>query len=231
MTIDAHTAAIVRLAWARHFGGPDELLDVAGAVTVERPDAESLTFVRLFDVGVLAGPAALLALADGRGDDDLAEPSGLLAVAADEPGARASVVAALAYTDDFVNHPDLPTAAIADDPDLLTELESGCPPDDVEDAAVGAAERWFVLVRDDVPVAAAGYTVWGGLVATLTVLAALDERGTGAGGLIAAAATNDALESGFVPEWRTRSIAGRRRRLASRLGYQHVGTQTTVQLR
>jgi predicted GNAT family acetyltransferase len=55
-------------------------------------------------------------------------------------------------------------------------------------------------------------------------------RRRGFGLLAAALATNDALDAGLVPQWRSRIENNASRRTAARLGFLEVGSQTTVLL-
>ena len=73
-------------------------------------------------------------------------------------------------------------------------------------------------------------------IATVARLAAVaetarDARRPSARCHAAAAATNDALASGLVAQWRARHDNEASLRLARRLGYTELGTQTTVVLR
>lgn len=78
------------------------------------------------------------------------------------------------------------------------------------------------------PLAGAGYVVWAGRLAHMGVLTSPLERGRGYGLLAAAVGTNAALEAGLIPQWRARWDNEPSKRLAQVLGYELVGSQTTV---
>jgi RimJ/RimL family protein N-acetyltransferase len=78
--------------------------------------------------------------------------------------------------------------------------------------------------------AGSGYDEWEGILAQLGVLVPPALRRGGLGTLAGAMATNDALDSGLVPQWRCRPENAASLGLARRLGYEAVGTQTTVLL-
>jgi RimJ/RimL family protein N-acetyltransferase len=88
-----------------------------------------------------------------------------------------------------------------------------------------------VLLDDrEATTAGSGYDEWEGILAHLGILVPPALRRTGLGTLAAAMATNDALDSGLVPQWRARVENAASRGLARRLGFEPVGTQTTVVL-
>lgn len=82
----------------------------------------------------------------------------------------------------------------------------------------------------DTVLAAAGHDVWGGLVGQLGVLTPPDRRGRGHGTVAAGLATNDALDSGLVAQWRARAENAPALAVAARLGFVQAGSQTTVRL-
>ncbi len=68
------------------------------------------------------------------------------------------------------------------------------------------------------------------IIAHLGVLTPPPFRRRGFGLLSAALATNEALDFGLVPQWRSRIENTASRRTAARLGFVEVGSQTTVLL-
>ncbi|BAS16729.1 hypothetical protein AHiyo8_50320 [Arthrobacter sp. Hiyo8] len=109
MELDAGSAEIVLLAWARHLGFDDEAFSfVSGspaARTGERlvredEDAESITFVRLFGRSALVAPAWAVAAAVELSDDQLSEHSALLRISR-EHGGHGLGTSALLFADDL----------------------------------------------------------------------------------------------------------------------------------
>ena len=81
----------------------------------------------------------------------------------------------------------------------------------------------YVVREGSVVVAAAGYQLWPGSVAHLSVLTGDRHRGRGLARLVASAAVADALTSGLLPQWRARPLPSRR--VALRLGFRELGAQ------
>lgn len=79
-----------------------------------------------------------------------------------------------------------------------------------------------------VPLAGAGYVVWADQLAHMGVLTSPRARGRGYGVLAAAVGTNAALDAGLIPQWRARWDNEASKRMAQVLGYELVGSQTTV---
>jgi hypothetical protein len=233
--VDSGTRAIIGLAWARHLGLADEALEVGGTRRLTRPDDGLATFVTLWEHRVLVGPSWLLERADEVHDSVLASGPGLLGLTAQAPdGAppgRLLGETVLAFADHYVEHEQLETVVVADDPQAVHDLERQCPPDDVTEVGLAALVQRFVLLDDrEDTMAGSGYDEWEGILAHLGVLVPPALRRTGLGTLAGAMATNDALDSGLIPQWRFRRENAASAALARRLAYEPVGTQTTVLL-
>lgn len=232
------TEQAIRQAWA-------ELLDVEGLDGGDRilrltPDAETVSFVRVLGQGVFSGPAWALQRATNLSDDELSLLPVLMRLASDH-GARPLGAAELSYTDARVEHADLPTTQ---DEAAVVALEDACSPADVDEVGLGSMpHRWVLLDRPDsavteseddcasaapVPLAGSGYVVWADRLAHMGVLTSPAARGRGYGVLAAALGTNAALEAGLIPQWRARWDNEASKRMAQVLGYELVGSQTTV---
>lgn len=232
--METGTRAIVELAWARRLGLPDDALEPGASWRVTRIDDRVAMFVRLWEHRVLVGPDWLLDSADGADDDVLASGPGLLGLTAGTPGAapgRLLGETVLSFTDLYLEHDALETVEVADDPQAVHDLERQCPPDDVTEVGLGAKRERFVLLDDrEATTAGSGYDEWEGILAHLGVLVPPALRREGLGTLAGAMATNDALDSGLIPQWRCRPENAASLGLARRLGFEAVGTQTTVLL-
>ena len=229
------TRAIVELAWARRLGLPDDALEPGTSWRLTRADDTTAMFVRLWEHRVLVGPDWLLDRAEGVDDDVLASGAGLLGLTVRTPGAAAAGrllgQAVLAFSDRYVEHDALETVVVADDPQAVHDLERQCPPDDVTEVGLGTMTDRFVLLDDrEATTAGSGYDEREGILAHLGVLVPPAIRRSGLGTLAAAMAMNDALDSGLVPQWRARVENTASRGLGQRLGFELVGTQTTVVL-
>lgn len=232
--METGTRAIVELAWARRLGLPDDALEPGTSWRLTRSEDSVAVFVSLWEHRVLLGPDWLLERADGVDDSVLASGPGLLALTArTDGGARGRLRGEriLAFTDLYVEHDALDTVVVADDPQAVHDLERQCPPDDVTEVGLGGMPERFVLLDDrEAANAGSGYHEWEGILAHLGVLVPPALRREGLGTLAGAMATNDALDSGLVPQWRCRPENAASLGLARRLGYEPVGRQTTVLL-
>nr|WP_306238659.1 GNAT family N-acetyltransferase [Ornithinimicrobium sp. HY1745] len=97
---------------------------------------------------------------------------------------------------------------------------------DRPDSAV--AESGADTPTDPTPLAGSGYVVWADKLAHMGVLTSPVARGRGYGVLAAAVGTNAALDAGLIPQWRVRWDNEASKRVAQVLGYELVGSQTTV---
>lgn len=226
--MEANTEAIVRLAWARVLGLPDDALTARVDARITCPSDQLIMFVRLWRHEVLVGPLEFLDRVGGHGGDELADGSRLLALSS-RWGGRLLGQATLAFRDGYVAHEELETVSVTDDPAAVLDLEKTCPPDDVAEVGLAAMSRALVTLDElDQPTAGAGYAEWEQIIAHLGVLTPPAFRRRGFGLLAAALATNEALDRGLVPQWRTRIENCASRSIAARLGYVEVGSQTTV---
>ena len=115
-------------------------------------------------------------------------------------------------------------------------LESSTPPDDAAEADLARKRNWFVVMDDTAgeeaaaPVSGSGYLEWQGFLGDMGTLTAVAHRRSGFGFTAARLATNDAIDSGLVPQWRSNidNIAGRL--LGQALGYEEIGIHTSVEL-
>ncbi|WP_432540717.1 GNAT family N-acetyltransferase [Kineococcus sp. SYSU DK002] len=112
---------------------------------------------------------------------------------------------------------------------LVQELVAACSPDDAAEAAIDTlTSPAFVVLREGTVLAVAGYEQWPSSIAHLCVLTHPVARGAGLARVAAAAATEDAVRAGLLPQWRARPAASQR--VARALGYQSLGHQLSVRL-
>lgn len=238
MPLTEHTRQIIRLAWARTLQLDDfdlERGDPGLRLEVVDDDAASLSFTRLFDRAVLSGPEALLDRARSVPDEQLADETRLLALAAAEhPGARIAGETFLLCSEEPPEVPPSPVAsgAISFEPGPVGELLEASPADDVAASGLPAAEWAATLVdeSDGTPLTAAGRRVQQMLLGELGVLTAPAHRGRGLAAHVGAVAVEEAFVDGLVPQWRAAVEAPASRRLAHTLGFVDIGARTTVTL-
>lgn len=227
MSLDPTTAAIVELAWARTLGLDDSAWTAgSGRLVLVGEGAAVLSFVRLFGRSALVGPAWAIEAAHDYDDDALADETTLLGVSR---GGRALGAAALYFTDQLVEVPDLDFGAISDDPAHGGQLESSCPPDDVAEVGLSGMESQFILIDESgTALAGAGFNVRQGIVAQLGVLVEPTVRRRGLGHYVSAVAVDAAMAAGLVPQWRARLSNAGSHAIAARLNLVRSGSQTTV---
>ncbi|MFT4471826.1 GNAT family N-acetyltransferase, partial [Arthrobacter sulfonylureivorans] len=193
MRLDAGTADIVLLAWARLLGFADDAFASSGdRLTKINNDAGALTFVRLFDRSALVGPEWAVEAAAPYSDDELTEYQTLMQVSR-EHGGHGLGKAVLSYADDMpVVQPER-EATVSTAGSDVARLESMCPPDDNHEVGLAGMDKAFVLLDGSTPMAGAGYKEWQQILANLSVLTAPAYRRHDTGELIAAIARHEEL--------------------------------------
>ncbi|MGO4383276.1 GNAT family N-acetyltransferase [Specibacter sp. RAF43] len=244
MTFEPSSAPIVRLAWERGLGLPTNSL-VMGAGRkriVHAVDTDALTFIRLWEQTILTGPDHVLAAVAAYDDAELGDHATMLRLTRDF-GGRGRGTQAVYFADDLPLHQagDAPMVSRGNPEAVL--LESLCPPDDVNDAALASRPHRFTLMDvrepagpdgrlgDDGPVACGAYAEYQGLLAHLGALVAPGFRRRGLGLLATSIAGHEALAAGLILQWRADVNNASARALASRAGFSVAGLQTTVDLR
>lgn len=79
--------------------------------------------------------------------------------------------------------------------------------------------------------ALAGYKVWGGAIAHLSIVTAPRHRGRGLGSAAVARAARHAVDAGLLPQYRTLSANGPSMGIARKLGFEGYGFSVSVRLR
>ncbi|MGP3966622.1 GNAT family N-acetyltransferase [Streptomyces sp. 6N223] len=111
----------------------------------------------------------------------------------------------------------------------LRELEKRAGEEDAGEAGLRAITSPAFVVREGGQVAAAaGYELWPGRVAQVSVLTGPEWRGRGLARLTGSAAVAHALAAGLLPQWRARVPASRR--VAAALGFRELGAQLSIRL-
>ncbi|MGG5170931.1 GNAT family N-acetyltransferase [Pseudarthrobacter sp. J1738] len=271
MTLDAGSADIIQLAWARHLGFDDGAFAAATSSSARRshlavagsgarpavrlwredPAARELSFLRLFGVAALTGPAWALEAASDFSDEQLADHGTLLSVSRRANG-HGGGTSALFFADDLPLQQTAEELEVSHSPEDFQRLETSCPPDDVNEvhgalnSGAGDAASWnassstvswaaghtsfYTVINEGVPLGAGAFSEWEGLLASMAVLVAPDWRQQGLGTVVASIAAHEALAGGLTLQCiadvtNTGALA-----LARSLGFAAGGTQTTVKL-
>lgn len=251
MTLDAGSADIIQLAWARHLGLDDAAFAAARKIDAEaaasgtaapgpesritRADEsrQSVDFVRLFGASALVGPQWVLDAAAEIRDEELAQHVTLLTITRSHAG-QGQGAAALLFADDLaLRQPPKELTVSHGNPEAI-ELEGLCPPDDVNEVGLSDLEHRFTIMRDDsgrpVPVACGAYTEWEGILAHMGVLVDPGWRRRGLGSLAASIAAHEALASGLTLQWRADVSNKGALAIARSLGFATGGIHTSVLL-
>ncbi|MFF3945397.1 GNAT family N-acetyltransferase [Streptomyces sp. NPDC001902] len=140
--------------------------------------------------------------------------------------------ATLAYVSDVEFRPAPTDRAVvrlpAEHPDLLALLGAVGHEDAGESGLDEISSPAFVVLDGGEVVAAAGYRLWPGSTAHVSVLTAPQRRGRGLAKTVASAAVAHALDAGLLPQWRARPEPSRR--VAGALGFREVGAQLSFRL-
>ena len=235
MELDPGTVSIIQLAWSRLLGLDDDALAEGSDRLYAVDDGASvLTFVTLFGREVLGGPGWAVDLGRTMSGTELRSHSTLLTLSR-QHGGRGLGEAQLYFCDDLPRF-EGPPAVVSGEASLVRELERRCPPDDVAEAGLAAAEHPFVLIDEGeadsapTPLSGAGYDIWQGILAHIAVITPPEERRKGYAGRVAAVAVEEAMAAGLVPQWRARTDNTASQRTARRAGFAFAGTQTSVLL-
>ncbi|MBC2643243.1 MULTISPECIES: GNAT family N-acetyltransferase [unclassified Rhodococcus (in: high G+C Gram-positive bacteria)] len=232
--VDSHHLDIVRLAWSRELGLPDDAL-------ATRPDADdravrvddetdTIRFLRLGEASALVGPRWAIERADAHTSGELAESATLLALTQDRSG-RCAGPMVLAFATDYQDPATGTPPLVSHEYDHVRHVEAASPPDDVTEARLGDRDRWFTILDDaQQPVASAGYAEFQGFLADVGVLTVPAFRRRGLGATVAGIATDDALDSGLIAQCRSPRDNLASRALAARAGYRELGTYSAVTL-
>ncbi|MFJ8431593.1 GNAT family N-acetyltransferase [Kitasatospora sp. NPDC094019] len=198
---------------------------------------------RPFDGVVVLGGAALVTAPTERAAERLRRAAAELPPAAlgDPerlgrlvPLARVLGPANLAYLDaaafvpvDPAQEPHAMAESALDEPAVRALLARASEEDRGECGLADVTSPLFVVRDGDRTLAAAGYRVWRGGVAHLSVLTDAAHRSRGLARATASAAVAHALAAGLLPQWRARPVASRR--VAAALGFRDLGVQLSCE--
>ncbi len=140
----------------------------------------------------------------GLSDGELAQHGTLLALTR-EHGGHGLGATALFFADDLPLQQPAEELTVSPGSPEAVELETACPPDDVNEVGLADLEHRFTIMHVEdgrkTPVACGAYTEWEGILAQMGVLVAPDWRRRGLGSLAASIAAHEALASGLTLQW------------------------------
>ncbi|CAM3507700.1 hypothetical protein F1717_11320 [Micrococcus luteus] len=249
MRPDHPAVGVLALGLARRLGLPDTALlpddaPTAGAeprrLEVARQGVAAAEVLALPWATVVAGPAWFTRACRGVPAEALGVESALLRTAV-----RAATGEAVRSRGEFTLYaaeeppPVDPsrTVAVSHDPAHVHAVAARAPADDVAEAGVLSWESLAALVPDDgagraieAPVAAAGYHVTGGVLASLGTLTPPSLRGRGLGRYAVAVAMDRAALEGLLPFAEVPADHTAAHHVAIAVGLEAAGTRTVLTL-
>jgi hypothetical protein len=229
--VDAHQIDIIALAWARELGLPDLGLVRPGTrhIRVDQ-SSDRVRFLRLAGASALVGPDWAIERAERYSDDELTDGATMLTITKDH-GGSCSGPRLLSFAADVGTEIGREDPLISHDLEHVLALQSACPPDDTAEADLTGKRNWFTLVdAAGTPLSSSGYAEWQGILAHMGTLTSPDHRRRGHGAVVARLTTNDAIDVGLIPQWRSHPGNTASRRLAASLGYEELGVHTVATL-
>lgn len=139
--------------------------------------------------------------------------------------------ACLSYAEQ-VPSPDHPVRMLTErDQSALERLRASCESTEWQHGGSdsGAAALSGVFAGDDLA-SVAGYEVWGGTIAHISVITHPAHRGRGYAKGAVADVARTALTGGFIPQYRTLESNGPSMSVARALGFNHYATSVAVKL-
>ncbi len=111
-------------------------------------------------------------------------------------------------------------------------LENACEPEEWDHggSVVGEVPCSGVFTEDGSLAALAGYEVWSGTIAHISIVTHPGFRGRGYGRDAVAHLARRAIAAGLVPQYRTLTANAPSMRIAAALGFQHYATSVAIRL-
>ncbi len=137
-------------------------------------------------------------------------------------------------TDTTFRSPQHPAARplTLSDRECVQALRAGCTAPEWEHggSALGEVPTFGAFTKDGQLAALAGYKIWGGKIAHLSIVTTSSFRTGGFGTAAVAAAANSAAAAGLLPQYRTLMSNTPSMRIAEKLGFEHYGVSVYVRM-
>ncbi|OZF34015.1 hypothetical protein CH294_16815 [Rhodococcus sp. 14-2483-1-1] len=235
---DSHKLDIVRLAWCRQLGLDDTALDTDADRVEHLVSTDNVTVLSLAGTTVIAGPSWAVDASRSITGCPGADRTWMSSLLGDRSAHYEIGTHSLAYGSDIGHSIDVHDPLISHDAVHVRNLAAKCDDADVAEAFGESVSRnWFTLLGDDRPadsahsLASAGYSEEQLILADMRVLTDPIHRRRGHAQVVGRLATNDAIDEGLIPQWRSRPENSIARRLAARLGYTELGVCHTAVVR
>ncbi len=214
---------------------PAPEIDTGARTLLVDDSARRVRFVVLDGHAVLVGPSDVLERADDVPSDVLATRDGLADVVGPRRG-RCSGPMVLAYLDEVRADVGAPNPLLSHSRRDAERVLSTTPPDDAVAARAADATTWVTVFDDSagdadaVPVSAAGYVEWQGFLSDTVAVTVPSHRRRGYGLTSARLATNDAIDSGLIPQLRVAMDDAGARLFGRSLGFTELGVAIAMDL-
>lgn len=215
----------LRAAWAEALGVPATAFDGSGVTWMRRDDLDSVVVVELGAAMAVAAPARALATLETQHRVTLRDAA---AIAALLPGSQPIGSAHLLFTGTrpaAASHEVVP----GEDRDLV-KVRAAVADDEWAEAGVEPMEHHWAVRDGAEPVAVAGCQPWHATIGHIGVVVASGRRRRGYAAAAATAAVGGAIDAGLIAQWRCRKGNAASLRLADRLGFTRLGSQSAVLL-
>lgn len=137
----------------------------------------------------------------------------------------------IGYTDSVAAAPQAARLLTSNDTAAVAALRAACREDEWEHGGSEAVEHTAVGVFvDDQLAALAGYEIWGGTIAQISVITRPAHRGRGFGTAAVAQITAHALAAGLLPQFRTLDSNQHSMRIAEWLGFKRYATSLAMRM-
>lgn len=137
----------------------------------------------------------------------------------------------IGYADSVAAAPQTARLLTADDTTAVAALQAACRKDEWEHGGsdIGRHPTFGVFV-DGQLAALAGYEIWGGTIAHISVITHPAHRGRGFGAAAVAQLTAHSLAAGLLPQYRTLDANQPSMRIAERLGFKRYATSLAIRM-
>ncbi len=156
---------------------------------------------------------------------------GSLASALDPVAAKVIGPAFVGYTSSIPVPVHSARSLTPGDAALVDALQDSCDPTEWEHGGSSIEHPASGVFVGGRLVALAGYEVWGGAIAHISVISHPEFRGRGFGRSVVAHVAGQALASGLIPQYRTLESNRSSIRIAGSLGFHHYATSVAVRLK
>ncbi|MEO5916484.1 MAG: GNAT family N-acetyltransferase [Luteolibacter sp.] len=233
--LDHHTIAVADAYWASHFGCvADELF--SGSFHLITHGGELIDYCGVF--AIFRGGKVTVSIPPDQAEslrgilsdltNDCSPDS--LASALEPVATRVIGPAYIGYAS-AVSGPSHPVRSLSsNDVTALMALEQSCDTTEWEHGGSPVENPCSGVFSGEKLVAVAGYEIWGGSIAHISIITHPDFRNQGFGRSAVAHLAVKVIQAGLLPQYRTLESNRSSIRIAESLGFQHYATSMAVRI-